>query len=99
MKHLFPEQSVSEDSESETLVQGIVYQYTELASKLLYIISELEKSKKDISVLKRDRCAAEYKCRELMAKLRKFEDGDCSDQEEESDPDRYIMSGNWDQCI
>lgn len=73
-------------------MQGIVHQHTELASKLLYIISELEKSKKDVSVLKQDRSAAEYQCRELMAKLRKFEeDGDCSDQEEDFDSDRYIF--------
>jgi hypothetical protein len=87
MKHLFPEQNDSEQPVS--LVQGIVYQHTDLASKLLHNIGGLQKYKKDIIECKKERSSAEYRCRELMAKLKQFDEpNNGEDVEGDSDPDR-----------
>ena len=91
MKHLFPDHSGEDDADSETLVQGIVQQHTELASKLLYNMSELQKTKKDVLALKKDKSDTEYLCRCLMAKLKALDEDDDEDDEHEgdSDHDRY----------
>lgn len=91
MKHLFPEHSGEDGVDSESSVQGIVQQHTQLTSKLLHNMSELQKSKNDILALKKDRSDTDYRCRELMAKLKALDEDDDSGggQEGDSDQERY----------
>lgn len=79
MQNLFPEKHRPKESESskesETSVQGIVHQHTELASELAYNASELFKTKSKLLAVRNDRTASLYRCRELMGTLEdlKFE--------------------------
>lgn len=87
MDRLFPEQS----GLNETSIQGITHQHAQLASKLHYNITELQKSKNKLLAIKKDRSAAECQCRELMAKLEdlKFEENNPRGHEQDSGhPDR-----------
>ena len=68
VEQLFPKGSSSNPTEISRLAK----QQSELVSKLLHKSREVEKLKKELSMVQRDRASSQCQCRELMARLDKL---------------------------
>lgn len=69
MKHLFPGQSGSSDTQSPSPTQELVDKHAELASELHYNANTIQKLKSRLCEVQKDRALAQSQRRQLMAKL------------------------------
>ena len=85
MKHLFPEQSGSSDTQSPSSTQQLVDEHAELASELHYNANNIQKLKSRLYEVQKDRALSQSQRRELMAKLGDQYHEDLAEDEEQQE--------------